>query len=95
MRDQGVAQHSRLDVIGPGNAGRQQLVAAVGGTLPGAQDRRNDLVGGGAGEGGSSGVDVEVVLVDSDAVGAFAFDQNHAHLGRRHRDAKHDARHCF
>jgi hypothetical protein len=89
--NQRITQHRGLDVIAPRHPRRNQLVAAFCGAFPSPQDGRKHLAGCGGGRRVLG--DVEVVLVDRDPVGAFTFDQHHADLRWRYRNAKYDAHH--
>ena len=86
---QRVTQRSCFDGVGPGHAYRSHLIAAVEGALASTEDGRHNLVCGVDCRRIGGRVDVEAVLVDRDAVGVFAFDENHADRSGRHRHAKY------
>ena len=65
------------------------MIATLGGTFLGAEDRRHDLVGRIDGRRVGVRVDVKAVFVDGEAVGVFALYENHADRSGCHRHAKY------
>ncbi|CAM3253918.1 hypothetical protein MYSI104531_25710 [Mycobacterium simiae] len=86
---QRVTQRGRFGGVGPGDAGRRQLVATLGRAFLCPQDRGDYLISGGGRCGIVVRSDVEVVFVDSGAVSVFTFDQHHPDCRRRHRHTQY------
>ena len=87
---QSLVQTGGIDRISPGDARRRQRVAGLGSALAGAQDRRDHLVGRAQRCRIVVGGDVELVVLNGDAVGVFAFDEQHSDRCGRHRHPEHD-----
>jgi len=86
---QRVPKCGAFDGVSKGDAGRCQLVAALGRAFPGPQDRRDYL----ARRSDRCRVIVvghlEIVFFDGGAVAIFTFDQHHTDCRRRHRHSKY------
>ena len=82
---QRLAQGGSVHRVGPGHSGRCQRIAGLRGAFPSAQDRRDHLIGCAQGCCIVIGDDVEIVVVDRDAVGVFAFHQHHTNGCGCHR----------
>ena len=84
VRPQGFLQLSGCGVVGPCHPGGDDAMSTPDGTVPGAEDPPDHLFS------GSSGGEVDAVLVDGGAVGVRTFDQHHTNSRGCHRHTEYD-----
>ena len=89
-RGEGIAYRGCRGTVGPRHADRRENVAALGGTLLRAQDRRDELFGAHLICCAFAGPQVERVVVDDGTVSLGALDQHHMHRLRCQRHTQYD-----